>query len=125
VASGGEIARVMLSLKAMISGAVKLPTIIFDEIDTGVSGRVAEQMAKMMQEMGLADRQVISITHLPQIAALGTSHYKVTKTETSSGTSSTMMELTQQERITEIAQMLSGSNVTTAAIENAKQLLNL
>ena len=125
VASGGEIARVMLSLKAMISGAVKLPTIIFDEIDTGVSGRVAEQMAKMMQEMGLADRQVISITHLPQIAALGTSHYKVTKTETSSGTSSTMMELTQQERITEIAQMLSGSNVTTAAIENAKQLLNV
>ena len=125
VASGGEIARVMLSLKAMISGAVKLPTIIFDEIDTGVSGRVAEQMAKMMQEMGLADRQVISITHLPQIAALGTSHYKVTKTETSSGTSSTMTELTQQERITEIAQMLSGSNVTTAAIENAKQLLNV
>ena len=125
VASGGEIARVMLSLKAMISGAVKLPTIIFDEIDTGVSGRVAEQMAKMMQEMGLADRQVISITHLPQIAALGTSHYKVTKTETADGTKSTMTELTADERVTEIAQMLSGSDVTAAAIENAKELLKI
>ena len=123
VASGGEIARVMLSLKAMISGAVKLPTIIFDEIDTGVSGRVAEQMARLMQEMGLADRQVISITHLPQIAALGTSHYKVTKTETADGTKSTMTELTADERVTEIAQMLSGSDVTAAAIENAKELL--
>ena len=123
VASGGEIARVMLSLKAMISGAVKLPTIIFDEIDTGVSGRVAEQMAKMMQQMGQADRQVISITHLPQIAARGTSHYKVSKSETPTGTSSTMTELTQQERITEIAQMLSGSDITAAAIENAKELL--
>ena len=125
VASGGEIARVMLSLKAMISGAVKLPTIIFDEIDTGVSGRVAEQMARMMQEMGLADRQVISITHLPQIAALGTSHYKVTKTETADGTKSTMTELTADERVTEIAQMLSGSDVTAAAIENAKELLKI
>ncbi len=124
VASGGEIARVMLSLKAMISGAVKLPTIIFDEIDTGVSGRVAEQMAKMMQEMGLADRQVISITHLPQIAALGTSHYKVTKEETALGTISTMTELSADERITEIAQMLSGSDVTAAAIQNAKELLS-
>ena len=123
VASGGEIARVMLSLKAMISGAVKLPTIIFDEIDTGVSGKIAEQMAKMMQEMGLADRQVISITHLPQIAALGTHHYKVAKSETASGTTSSMMELTAEERVTEIAQMLSGSDITAAAIENAKQLL--
>ena len=125
VASGGEIARVMLSLKAMISGAVKLPTIIFDEIDTGVSGRVAEQMAKMMQEMGLADRQVISITHLPQIAALGTSHYKVTKTETADGSKRTMTELTADEPVTEIAQMLSGSDVTAAAIENAKELLKI
>ena len=123
VASGGEVARVMLSLKAMISGAVKLPTIIFDEIDTGVSGRVAEQMARMMQEMGLADRQVISITHLPQIAALGSNHYKVTKTETADGTISTMTELNQDERITEIAQMLSGSDITEAAIQNAKELL--
>ncbi len=123
VASGGEVARVMLSLKAMISGAVKLPTIIFDEIDTGVSGRVAEQMARMMQEMGLADRQVISITHLPQIAALGTSHYKVTKTESADGTISTMTELSHDQRVTEIAQMLSGSDVTAAAIEHAKELL--
>ena len=125
VASGGEIARVMLSLKVMISGAVKLPTIIFDEIDTGVSGRVAEQMAQLMQEMGSHDRQVISITHLPQIAALGTSHYKVAKTETKNGTTSTMTELTAEERVNEIAQMLSGSDVTAAAIQNAKELLKL
>ncbi len=82
VASGGEIARVMLSLKAMISGAVKLPTIIFDEIDTGVSGKIAEKMAEIMEEMGLQNRQVISITHLPQIAAMGSHHYKVLKEET-------------------------------------------
>lgn len=125
VASGGEIARVMLSLKVMISGAVKLPTIIFDEIDTGVSGRVAEQMAQLMQEMGSHDRQVISITHLPQIAALGTSHYKVAKTETENGTTSTMTELTAEERVNEIAQMLSGSDITAAAIQNAKELLKL
>ena len=125
VASGGEIARVMLSLKVMISGAVKLPTIIFDEIDTGVSGRVAEQMAQLMQEMGSHERQVISITHLPQIAALGTSHYKVAKAETKSGTTSTMTELTADERVSEIAQMLSGSDVTAAAIQNAKELLKL
>ena len=125
VASGGEIARVMLSLKAMISGAVKLPTIIFDEIDTGVSGKIAEQMAKTMQQMGQADRQVVSITHLPQIAALGTSHYKVAKAETPTGTTSTMKELTPDERISEIAQMLSGSDVTAAAIENAKELLKI
>ena len=125
VASGGEIARVMLSLKAMISGAVKLPTIIFDEIDTGVSGKIAEKMAEMMQEMGDLDRQVISITHLPQIAALGSHHYKVSKEETSQGTTSRMQELTQEERINEIAQMLSGSDITQAAIQNAKELLKL
>lgn len=125
VASGGEIARVMLSLKAMISGAVKLPTIIFDEIDTGVSGRVAEKMAQIMQEMGNHDRQVISITHLPQIAALGTTHYKVAKEDTPNGTASRMTVLDRQQRITEIAQMLSGSNVSVAAIENAKTLLKI
>ena len=125
VASGGEIARVMLSLKAMISGAVKLPTIIFDEIDTGVSGKIAEKMAEMMQEMGRQDRQVISITHLPQIAALGSHHYRVSKEETAEGTSSRMQELSQEERIREIAQMLSGSDVSEAAIQNAKQLLKL
>ncbi len=125
VASGGEIARVMLSLKAMISGAVKLPTIIFDEIDTGVSGKMAEKMAEMMQEMGDHGRQVISITHLPQIAALGTTHYKVEKQETVFGTVSSMHQLTTDERVHEIAQMLSGSDVSAAAIANAKQLLRL
>lgn len=123
VASGGEIARVMLSLKAMISGAVKLPTIIFDEIDTGVSGRVAEMMAQIMKEMGDSNRQVISITHLPQIAALGSNHYKVEKTDTADGTTSTMRQLTPEERIIELAQMLSGSNITDAAIQNARSLL--
>jgi DNA repair protein RecN (Recombination protein N) len=123
VASGGEIARVMLSLKAMISGTVKLPTIIFDEIDTGVSGKIAEQMARIMHEMGCQNRQVISITHLPQIAALGTTHYKVFKEETPEGTTSHMQMLTDDERVMEIAQMLSGSNITQAAMENARQLL--
>ena len=125
VASGGEIARVMLALKAMVSGAVKLPTIIFDEIDTGVSGKIAEQMAQIMAEMGAQDRQVISITHLPQIAALGATHYKVYKEETPQGTTSHMSLLTADERIAEIAQMLSGSSVTEAAIQNAKQLLRV
>ena len=125
VASGGEIARVMLSLKAMISGAVKLPTIIFDEIDTGVSGKIAEQMAQMMQEMGRGGRQVLSITHLPQIAALGAAHYKVSKAEAANGTTSSMTELTPDERVNEIAQMLSGSDITAAAIQNAKELLKL
>lgn len=123
IASGGEIARVMLSLKAMLSGAVKLPTIIFDEIDTGVSGRIAEQMAVIMKEMGHSDRQVISITHLPQIAAQGSNHYKVYKEQDNNETHSHLTHLTDDERIQEIAQMLSGSNVTEAAINNAKELL--
>lgn len=125
VASGGEIARVMLSLKAMISGAVKLPTIIFDEIDTGVSGKIAEKMAQIMVEMGNHERQVLSITHLPQIAAMGSHHYKVSKEETDEGTISRMTELSQQERIQEIAQMLSGSDVSEAALANAKELLRI
>ena len=125
VASGGEIARVMLSLKALISGAVKLPTIIFDEIDTGVSGKIAEKMAEIMREMGLHERQVISITHLPQIAALGSTHYKVEKQETAQGTISRMTQLSPEERIHEIAQMLSGSDISDAAIQNAKQLLRI
>ena len=123
IASGGEIARIMLSLKAMVSGAVLLPTIIFDEIDTGVSGRVAEMMARIMQQMGQADRQVISITHLPQIAALGTHHYRVYKEETAQGTKSRMQLLTPDERVAEIAQMLSGTSVTAAAVSNARELL--
>lgn len=125
VASGGEIARVMLSLKAMISKAIGLPTIIFDEIDTGVSGRVAEQMAHIMRDMGKANRQVLCITHLPQIAAAGSTHYKVAKQETEQGTVSTMMQLSDEQRITEIAQMLSGSDVSQAAVDNAKSLLAL
>ena len=123
VASGGEIARVMLSLKAMISGAVKLPTIIFDEIDTGVSGKMAEKMAEIMREMGNAERQVISITHLPQIAAMGTAHYKVEKFDTEQGTKSVLRRLTEEERVQEIAQMVSGENISDAAISNARELL--
>lgn len=123
VASGGEIARVMLALKAMISGAVKLPTIVFDEIDTGVSGKIAEQMAGIMYEMGQHGRQVISITHLPQIAAQGSTHYKVYKEETAQGTTSHMQLLSDEQRVSEIAQMLSGTSVSDAAIENAKQLM--
>lgn len=124
IASGGEIARVMLSIKAMISGAVKLPTIIFDEIDTGVSGKIAEQMGLIMQEMAGNNRQVISITHLPQIASKGTTHYKVYKEETRQGTVSTMTMLDEGQRVQEIAQMLSGSDITEAAISNAKALLS-
>lgn len=124
VASGGEIARVMLSLKAMIAGAVKLPTIIFDEIDTGLSGSIAEKMAKIMREMGDQNRQVISITHLPQIAALGQSHYKVYKEDNEQSTVSHIIELTTEQRIEEIAHMLSGETLTQAALDNARSLLN-
>ena len=123
VASGGEIARLMLSLKAMISGAVKLPTIIFDEIDTGVSGKIAERMAEIMCEMGNNERQVISITHLPQIAAMGATHYKVFKEDKDDVTVSTMAMLSAEDRVREIAQMLSGSDISEAAINNAKALL--
>ena len=124
IASGGEIARVMLSLKAMIAGAVKLPTIIFDEIDTGVSGSIAEKMALIMRDMGRQNRQVVSITHLPQIAARGTTHYKVYKEDTETGTNSYIRKLTPDERIHEIAHMLSGSTLTEAALNNARALLD-
>ena len=125
VASGGEIARLMLSLKAMVSGAVKLPTIIFDEIDTGVSGKIAEKMADIMFEMGNNERQVISITHLPQIAAKGATHYKVYKEDRGDTTVSTMKLLCGEDRVNEIAQMLSGSDITEAAISNARELLKM
>lgn len=125
IASGGEIARVMLSLKAMIAGAVKLPTIIFDEIDTGVSGSIAEKMAMIMQDMGRQNRQVLSITHLPQIAARGNAHYKVYKEDNETGTNSHIIRLTDEQRIDEIANMLSGSTMTEAARNNAKSLLGL
>lgn len=124
VASGGEIARVMLSLKAMISGAVKLPTIIFDEIDTGVSGQTAERMGLIMQEMGDSNRQVISITHLPQIAARGKAHYKVYKEDDEQGTTSHIVRLTDEQRVEEVAHMLSGATLTEAALSNARELLN-
>ena len=125
VASGGEIARVMLSIKAMIAGAVKLPTIVFDEIDTGVSGEIADRMADIMQEMGDSDRQVISITHLPQIAARGRAHYKVYKQDNETETNSHIRRLTDEERVEEIAHMLSGATLTEAALNNAKALLGI
>ena len=125
VASGGEIARVMLSIKAMIAGAVKLPTIVFDEIDTGVSGEIADRMADIMQEMGEQDRQVISITHLPQIAARGCAHYNVYKQDNETETNSHIRRLADEERVEEIAHMLSGATLTEAALNNAKALLGI
>lgn len=123
VASGGEIARVMLSLKAMMAGKMQLPTIIFDEIDTGVSGEIAERMAIIMEDMSTDDKQVISITHLPQIAARGKTHYKVYKKDDEHQTHSHISELNDNERVEEIAQMVSGSTLTQAALDNAKELL--
>ena len=123
IASGGEIARVMLSLKALLAGATRLPTIIFDEIDTGVSGSVADRMALMMKDMGRKCRQVISITHLPQIASRGQVHYKVYKSDDENGTHSDIRQLNEKERITEIANMLSGATLTPEAISNAQSLL--
>lgn len=123
VASGGEIARVMLSIKAMIAGVVKLPTIVFDEIDTGVSGEIADRMADIMFEMGEQKRQVISITHLPQIAARGRAHYLVYKQDNDKETNSHIRRLNNDERVAEIAQMLSGAKLTEAALNNAKELL--
>jgi DNA repair protein RecN (Recombination protein N) len=124
IASGGEIARVMLSLKALIASTAKLPTIIFDEIDTGVSGKIAEQMALMMQGMSRQGCQVVSITHLPQIAARGQHHYKVYKEEGDDSTLTHITELTATERVEEVAHMLSGSTLTEAALNNAKELLS-
>ena len=124
VASGGEIARLMLALKAITSKKENLPTIIFDEIDTGVSGKVASSMANLMKEMTEGNQhQVITITHLPQIASCGTTHYWVYKEDTEEQTFSHIRELTNEERVTEIAHMLSGNEISEAAILNAKQLL--
>jgi DNA repair protein RecN (Recombination protein N) len=103
---------------------VKLPTIIFDEIDTGVSGSIAEKMALIMEDMGRQHRQVISITHLPQIAARGRAHYKVYKEDTADRTVSHIRLLTHEERVNEIANMLSGAVLTQAAIDNARALLS-
>ena len=124
VASGGEIARLMLALKAITSQRENLPTIIFDEIDTGVSGKVASSMASLMREMTADSKhQVIAITHLPQIASCGTTHYWVYKEDTEEQTFSHIRQLTPDERVTEIAHMLSGNEISEAAILNAKQLL--
>lgn len=125
VASGGEIARVMLSLKALIAGVTKLPTIIFDEIDTGVSGEIADRMAEVMKEMSNQGLQVISITHLPQIASQGNTHYKVYKQDNETETNSHIRRLSPAERVEEIAHMLSGATLTDAALQNAKALLGL
>lgn len=124
IASGGEIARVMLSLKSLMAGATDLPTLIFDEIDTGVSGSIADKMAIIMKQMSKSEnRQVISITHLPQIASRGTVHYKVFKEDKDNETLSHIVVLNTEERVQEIAHMLSGENLTEAAINNAKELL--
>ena len=121
-ASGGEISRLMLGIKALIAGATALPTIIFDEIDTGVSGEVADKMGNIMQQMGEV-MQVIAITHLPQIAAKGEKQFFVYKEEQENFTETCIRQLSPDERIKEIAQMLSGAELTEAAIENAKELL--
>ena len=124
VASGGEIARVMLSVKSLIAGVRTLPTIIFDEIDTGVSGAVAQKMALLMEQMSGSGRQVLAITHLPQIAALGHTHYKVYKTDEKGATRTRIAELNYDERIREIAGMMSGAKLTQAALDNAKALID-
>ena len=125
VASGGEISRIMLSLKSIIAAAKALPTLIFDEIDTGVSGTIAARMADIMEEIASHGRQVISITHLPQIAAKGTAHYKVYKEDTDTATVSHIRCLTTEERIHELAQMMSAGTLTEAAINNAREMLGL
>ena len=122
VASGGEISRVMLAIKSVIASSTALPTIILDEIDTGVSGDIAGKMGSIMKQMA-SNLQVISITHLPQVAAKGDCHFKVYKTETTSTTNTQIKLLTKEERVTELAKMLSGEQVTPAAISNAMELL--
>lgn len=125
VASGGEISRIMLSLKSIIAAAKALPTLIFDEIDTGVSGTIAARMADIMADIAGHGRQVISITHLPQIAAKGAAHYKVYKEDTADATVSHIRPLTTEERINELAQMMSAGTLTKAAINNAREMLGV
>ena len=125
VASGGEISRIMLSLKSIVAAAKALPTLIFDEIDTGVSGAIAARMADIMEDIARHGRQVISITHLPQIAAKGTAHYKVYKEDTETATVSHMRRLTTEEHINELAQMMSAGTLSEAAINNAREMLGV
>ena len=123
IASGGEMSRIMLSVKAILARYKKLPTIIFDEIDTGVSGEIANQMARIMGEMSTST-QLLSITHLPQIAAKGEYHIKVYKEDVNEVTRTRLKGLNEDERIVEIAQMIGGNTLTDAALANAKELLN-
>ena len=123
VASGGEMSRIMLSVKALLSQYKKLPTIVFDEIDTGVSGEIALKMAYIMGEMS-THMQILSITHLPQIAAKGEQHIKVYKEDRQNTTVTHLKQLSQEERIVEIAQMIGGKNITDTTLANAKELLN-
>ena len=123
VASGGEMSRIMLAIKAVLANYSKLPTIIFDEIDTGVSGEIAIKMGEIMKEMSTT-MQVFAITHLPQIAAKGNSHYKVSKRNQGETTISELNLLTSEERIQHIAEMLSGKDITDSALQHAKALLN-
>jgi DNA repair protein RecN (Recombination protein N) len=123
VASGGELSRIMLSVKKVLSENTQLPTIIFDEIDTGVSGEVSNKIAAIMQQMS-KNMQVIAITHLPQIAAKGSNHYKVYKEEVKGVTTTNLKELSSEERIIEIAEMLSGKDISDSALIHAKELLN-
>ena len=124
VASGGEMARVMLALKSLIASSIKQPTLIFDEVDTGVSGILAERMGRIMQQMACGLCQVLSITHLPQVAALGSNHYKVYKEETAKGTVTNIIRLEREDRVREIAQMMSGEVLSEAALDNARGLLS-
>ena len=124
VASGGEMSRVMLALKSLIASSTKQPTLIFDEVDTGVSGILAERMGRIMQQMACGFCQVLSITHLPQVAALGSNHYKVYKEETAKGTVTNIIRLEQEDRVREIAQMMSGEVLSEAALDNARGLLS-
>ena len=121
-ASGGELSRVMLCIKTIIAKVMQLPTIIFDEVDTGVSGEIAHKMGEMMSSIS-DNIQVIAITHLPQVAAKGNNHYKVYKADSEDSTYTSMCELTKEDRINEIARMLSGREIDEAALNNAKSLM--
>ena len=123
IASGGELSRIMFSVKFILSEYLNLPTIVFDEIDTGISGEIAQKMARLMQKMG-ENMQVITITHLPQIASVGETHYKVFKQDVDNDIVTQLKKLSEDERVIEIAEMLGGKKVTSTAIEHAKQLLN-
>ena len=122
IASGGELSRIMLCIKAILAKYIQLPAIIFDEIDTGVSGAISEKVAQIMQQMS-ETMQVFAITHLPQVAAKGNFHYKVYKSNADGLTFSNLKQLSKPERLDEIAQMLSGSNISNSALAHAKQLL--